>query len=118
MDMSAPTTPTEALVWAQAAAFLSGRIQGSSAEMPGRAADMSGGAAAAMRTVLAQIEAGGKLISNRETVVRDITNPGPQAVGGGKLTQLELKRLDRASAGSVDKMVQGVCCRLFGNQMS
>jgi len=116
-DMSGPA-PSEALVWAQAAAFLSGRIQSKAGEMPGRAADMSAAAATAMRTVLAQIEAGSKLMSNRDTVVKDITNPGPQAVLGGTLTQLELKRLDRASAGSVDKMLQAVASRLFGKETS
>jgi hypothetical protein len=112
-----PSAPEEALVWAEAAAFLSGRIQAGD-EMPGRAPDMSPAAAWVMRKELAQIEASNKLMSNRERVVKDITNPGPLAVGGGELTQLSLKRLDAKHQASVDAMVQEVCIRLLGNKVS
>ena len=56
--MSEPSTPEEAQVWVEAAMFLSGRIQGSPDEKPGRAVDMSSAAAKALRTVLADMEAG------------------------------------------------------------
>jgi len=112
------STPEEALAWNQAARFLGGRIQGSREECPGREPDMSSAAAAAMSTVLGQIEAGSKLMSNRERVVKDITNPGPQAVGGGQLTQLSLKRMDRKHQASVDAMMREVCGRLLGNKLS
>merc|ERR1712118_346428 len=42
-------------VWKQAASFLSGRIQGTPNEMPGRNPDMSSGAAQALRSVLGQM---------------------------------------------------------------
>merc|ERR1711904_504528 len=51
--MSSPS-PQEQQVWAEAASYLSGRIQGTSAEMPGRKPDMSSDAAMALRTVLGQ----------------------------------------------------------------
>lgn len=50
-----PSTPEEALAWAQAATYLTGRIQGSAEEKPGRPPDMSSTAAAAVRLVLTQI---------------------------------------------------------------
>merc|ERR1719213_905996 len=88
------STSQDALVWIQAATFFSGRIQKSDDEMPGRAADMSIHAALAMQKVLAQIEAASKLISNRETVVKDICNPGSKPINqGGELSQTDLKRL-------------------------
>jgi hypothetical protein len=119
-DMSLPSRskPEEALAWAQAAAYLYGRIQASKREMPGRAPDMSPHAARAMRTSLAQIEASSKLMSNRETVVKDITNAGPGAVKGSKLTQIGLKRVDPVHASKVDAMVGEVCDRLIGKKLS
>merc|ERR1712118_364150 len=51
---SAPP-PKEVMVWAAAASYLSGRIQGQPNEMPGRKPDMSSDAAAALRTVLGQL---------------------------------------------------------------
>jgi len=108
----------EAKAVMQAAAYLSGRIQASASEMPGRAPDMSPAAAKAMRTSLAQIEACSKLMSNRDTVVNDITNAGPRGVYGGLLTQLRLKRVDPAHKTKVDAMVGEVCERLLGNKMS
>merc|ERR1719375_964827 len=78
----------DALVWADAAAFLAGRIQGSASDCPGRAADMTSAAAKAACTTLGQIEAACKLMSNREQVAQDITNPGPKGLKGGQLTQL------------------------------
>eukprot|EP00747_Dinoflagellata_sp_TGD_P139716 gnl/TRDRNA2_/TRDRNA2_175933_c0_seq1.p1 gnl/TRDRNA2_/TRDRNA2_175933_c0~~gnl/TRDRNA2_/TRDRNA2_175933_c0_seq1.p1 ORF type:complete len:477 (-),score=88.04 gnl/TRDRNA2_/TRDRNA2_175933_c0_seq1:16-1380(-) len=113
-----PSTPEEAMAWQQAAIFLSGRVQGSADACPGRARDMSSYAAKEMRAVLAQIEAFGKLMSNRETVVKDITNPGPRGVNGGQLTQTHLKRLDGTHQIHVDAMVKEVCNRLLGNKIS
>ena len=46
--------PSEAKVWADAAAYFHLRTQAASKEMPGRNRDMSTAAATAMRTVLAQ----------------------------------------------------------------
>merc|ERR1719313_1239804 len=116
--VSGPSAPEEMVVWAEAAAFLSQRIQASTVDMPGRAPDMGKAAATAMRTVLGDIEAASKLMSNRETVVKDITNPGPSAVKGGNLTQVELKRLDSKQQASVDAMVKEMCSRLLGNKSS
>jgi len=114
-----PSTQQDALVWVQAATFFSGRIQKSDDEMPGRAADMSLHAALAMQKALAQIEAAAKLISNRETVVKDICNPGPKAVKiGGELSQTDLKRLEPTHLSSVDAMVREVCGRLLGKSAS
>jgi len=115
-EVSGPSAKDEALVWAQAAAFLSGRIQGSQEQMPGRAPDMSMNAALAMQKVLGQIEAANKLMSNRQKVVQDITNPGPSAVNGGMITQTNLKRLSRQHQASVDAMVGEVCGRLLGKK--
>merc|ERR1712224_503615 len=111
---SGPSTQQDALVWVQAATYLSGRIQKSHDEMPGRAPDMSLHAALAMQKVLAQIEAASKLISNREKVVKDICNPGSKAIKGGELTQTDLKRLPTNQLSSVDAMVREVSGRLLG----
>jgi len=116
--LSLPSKPEEALAWAQAATYLYGRIQAYAREMPGRAPDMSPHAAKAMRTSLAQIEASSKLMSNRETVVKDITNAGPGAVKGATLTQTELKRVDPSHRSKVDAMVGEVCNRLIGKTLS
>merc|ERR550537_2144241 len=67
-----------------------------------------------MRTALGQIEAAHMLMYNRETVVLDITNPGPRGVKGGQLSQAGLKRVDRKHQGSVDAMINEVICRLLG----
>merc|ERR1719428_1088122 len=112
-EVSGPSTPEEALVWVQAATFLSGRIQKSYGEMPGRAPDMSFNAGIAMQKVLAQIEAASKLISNREKVVKDICNSGSSAINGGQVTQTELKRLPPGQQSSVDAMMREVCGRLL-----
>merc|ERR1712196_81662 len=120
-EVSAPSTTEEATAWMKAAAFLSKRIQGSSADCPGRKADMSSTAARELRAVLAQFEAGSKLTSNFERVKKDITNPGPLAIGGKSLTQLNLKRVDsahQAAVDSVDAMLRELCNRLFGNKKS
>lgn len=114
--VSGPSTPEEALAWVQAATFLSGRIQGSAGGCPGRARDMSTNAAKEMRTVLGQIEASSKLMSNRDKVYLDITNPGPRGVNGGQLTQLDLKRVDRKHQKAVDTMLKEMCGRLLGNK--
>merc|ERR1712149_170442 len=108
-----PSTQQDALVWVQAATFFSGRIQKSDDEMPGRAADMSIHAALAMQKALAQVEAAAKLISNRETVVKDICNPGPKPIkAGGELTQTDLKRLQSTHLSSVDAMMRE-CAAVF-----
>lgn len=117
-ELSLPSKPEEALAWAQAATYLYGRIQASAREMPDRKPDMSPHAAKAMRTSLAQIEASSKLMSNRETVVKDITNVGPGAVKGAKLTQKDLVRLDPVHKSKVDAMVGEVCDRLTGKKLS
>jgi len=114
--VSGPSTPEEALTWAQGAVFFAGRIQDSAGGCPGRARDMSANAARELRTVLGEIEAASKLMSNRETVVKDITNPGPSAVKGGNLTQVKLKRVDSKEQASVDAMVKEMCSRLLGNK--
>merc|ERR1719160_2236815 len=68
-----------------------------------------------MQKALAQIEAAAKLISNRETVVKDICNPGPKPVkAGGELTQTDLKRLQPTHLSSVDAMMRELCGRLLG----
>merc|ERR1711874_746585 len=120
-EVSAPSTTDEAMAWAQASAFLSERIQKSAADCDGRKADMSSSAAKEMRAVLAQFEAGSKLTSNFDKVKNDITNPGPVAIGGGVLTQLNLKRVGgahQAAVESVDAMLRELCSRLFGNKKS
>merc|ERR1719265_1613022 len=87
--MSAPSSPTAFRVWADAARYLSGRVQGSAEEMRGRKPDMSRDAAAALRLVLGEIveseersaarqEAGKALNNNRQNVVNDICNPKPR----------------------------------------
>merc|ERR1712032_1368154 len=112
--ISAPSTPDEALVWAKAARFLSNRIQGETSACPGRTPDMSAAQASAMRKVLGQIEAASKLMSNLETVVKDITNIGPRGVYGRALSQTELKRVDPKYAASVRQMACEVYGRLYG----
>ena len=116
--VSGPLTPDEALVWKQAATFLAQRVQGGPGEMPGRAPDMSSNAATMMRRVLGQIEAFGKLMSNRDRVIQDITNPGSSAVGGGTITQPNLKRLGGYTTPLVDAMISETCSRLLGKKMS
>jgi len=115
--VSGPLTPEEALAWADAAAYLSGRIQASPGEMPGRAADMSANAAKEMKAVLAEIEASSKLMSNRETVVQDIANPTPSGVKGGALSQADLKRVSSIHLESVDAMIRELCGRLVGTKI-
>merc|ERR1719449_398647 len=117
-EVSGASTPGEGLVWIQAATFLSGRIQKSRDEKPGRAPDMNRHSAVAMRKVLAQVEAASKLISNREKVVMDICNQGSTAVNGGSVTQTDLKRLQPGQQSSVDAMVGEVCRRLLGKNAS
>jgi hypothetical protein len=53
---SGPSKAEEAQVWASAASYLSGRIQGTPEEMQGRNPDMSSDAAAALRMVLGQFK--------------------------------------------------------------
>merc|ERR1719356_1831373 len=94
-------SPEDALVWAEAAKFLDGRIQGSPSDCPGRNPDMSSGAATALRTMLAKMEAAHALMNNRERVVQDITNPGPNNIDGKTLTQKDLTRVDAEYRSSV-----------------
>merc|ERR1719356_1275657 len=115
---SMPQAPGEMSVWAEAARFLSGRIQGTPSDCPGRNPDMSSAAAAALRSILAQMEAALMLMNNRERVVQDITNPGPKNIDGKTLTQTNLKRVDAKHRASVDAMVREVCCRLLGKGSS
>merc|ERR1712048_411117 len=75
-------------------------------------------AAKAMRTSLAQIEASSKLMSNRETVVKDITNAGPTGIKAPYLTQTDLQRVDPAHTSKVDAMIGEVCNRLIGKKLS
>jgi len=79
---------------------------------------MSPAQAGAMRTALGQIEAASKLMSNRETVVKDITNPGPRGVYGRELSQTHLKRVDSKYQASVNQMVCDVYGRLYGTVAS
>jgi hypothetical protein len=72
---------------------------------------MSPNAARELRKVLAQVEAGAKLMSNRTKVVDDITNPSP-------LTQPSLKRVHGKHQALVDAMMGEVCNRLFGKRMA
>jgi hypothetical protein len=111
-------SPEDAPVWAQATAFLAGRIQGTESDCPGRAPDMSSAAATALRTMLAQMEAAHTMMNNRERVVKDITNPGPKNIDGKTLTQTDLKRVDAQHRASVDAMVREVCRRLLGKGAS
>jgi hypothetical protein len=111
-------SPEDLQVWAEAAAFLAGRIQGTPSDCPGRNPDMSSAAATALRTMLAQIEAAHMLMNNRERVVQDITNPGPNNIDGKKLTQTDLKRVDAQHRACVDAMVRELCCRLLGGTTS
>mmetsp|Transcript_50452 Transcript_50452/g.131276 ORF Transcript_50452/g.131276 Transcript_50452/m.131276 type:complete len:103 (+) Transcript_50452:3-311(+) len=53
------STPMQAVVWQGVSRYLQERIQSTPDEMPGRAPDMSEAAAAAMRSVLAELGAPG-----------------------------------------------------------
>lgn len=109
----------DAMLWAEAARYLSKRIQGSTAEHTSRKPDMSPGAAAALRAVLDDIndpglEAAQMLMNNHEKVVLDIVNPGPKNINGKTLTQTELVRVGSEHKAKVDAMVKEVCMRLQG----
>jgi hypothetical protein len=108
-SVAKPSTPDNGKVWADAAVYLSARIQGTPNDCPGRAADMSPVAAHMMRKTLGQIEAFGKLYSNRQNVVQDIINPSPQ-------TQEKLKRAPSTQKAAVENMVDEVCVRLVGQK--
>jgi len=145
--MLIPSTAGVAQVWADAAIYLHGRIHSLASECQGRNPDMSPAAAEAMRTVLVQVinrpanidtmssvltqivsqpervaapswEAAHKLMSNRERIVRDITNPGPWNIDGVGLTQTDLMRVDSTGRAVVDAMIIEVCCRLLGEIMT
>jgi surfactin synthase thioesterase subunit len=112
----------EASVWAAAATYLSKRVQGSNREMPGRNADMSVGAATALRSALeavagdgaARKEAAQALKANQKKVVADIVNPGPKNIDGIVLTQRNLDRVDNKHQAAADAMINEVCGRLQG----
>merc|ERR1712048_736324 len=108
-NITKPPTPDEGKVWADSATYLAARIQGSGRDCIGREADMSFCAAKVMRGVLAQIEAFGKLYSNRQNVVQDIINPSPK-------TQPDLKRVQSTHKATVESMVDEVCERLIGTR--
>merc|ERR1711904_382825 len=98
--LTEPGAKQRVLVWADAASFFAGRIQGPAdeCEFPheNRKADMSNAAATALRTTLARMEAAHRLATNFERVVQDITNPGPSNIDGEELTQLHLTRVKAA----------------------
>eukprot|EP00316_Scyphosphaera_apsteinii_P020111 CAMPEP_0119300274 /NCGR_PEP_ID=MMETSP1333-20130426/2234_1 /TAXON_ID=418940 /ORGANISM="Scyphosphaera apsteinii, Strain RCC1455" /LENGTH=638 /DNA_ID=CAMNT_0007301985 /DNA_START=25 /DNA_END=1941 /DNA_ORIENTATION=- len=52
-----PSTPHQAAAWVGAAAYLNGRFQSQAGQSPGRDADMSPAAAAAMKAVMAEVSA-------------------------------------------------------------
>jgi hypothetical protein len=79
---------------------------------------MSVAAGGQMRGVLARMEAACKLMSNMETVAKDITNPGPSAVLGGTLTQTNLARVSGGSKASVDNMLKALFALLQGQEVS
>merc|ERR1711904_462952 len=83
-----------------------------------RKADMSTAAAQALSTTLGRLEAAHRLASNCTRVVQDITNPGPKNIDGKTLTQTNLKRVDPKHKESVEEMVQVVCSRLLGQEVS
>jgi len=111
-----PHSPEEGLVWLEAATFLSDRVQGSQSEFAGREADMSSNAAKFFKGVLAEFEAVGKLESNRDTVVKDITNPGAVGVNGGELSQKNVKRVALVHHETVDAMIGELSNRILGRK--
>merc|ERR1712014_93492 len=121
--------PGASQVRTDAATHLHGRIQSSARQCPGRAPDMSPDAATAMRKVLAAIsskreaktgavEAARALMSNRDRVVQDICNPGPENIDGKQLTQTELQRVSvsKENIECVHLMISDVCCSLLGSK--
>jgi hypothetical protein len=113
-ESAGPSTPEEAQVWLHAARFLTIRLQGASNECPGRKPDMTAAQAEQMLTALAQIEAVSKVMHNYETIVKDITNPGPGGVFEPKASQPELQRLDRKHQSCVEAMLREVCSLVLG----
>merc|ERR1712187_615291 len=71
-----------------------------------------------MRAALGDIEAASLLNANREKVVQDITNTKDRGIGGGKLTQTNLKRVDPKNASYVRTMLSEVLARLLGKSTS
>ena len=70
---------------------------------------------AAAHTHAARQEAAMKLISNHESVLKDIANPLHDAnINGMKLTQLELLRVDTGCAMYTDQMLREIVRRLLG----
>merc|ERR1719313_1541414 len=112
-SLSDPECQEKALVWADAASFLTSRIQGPGDECDfpheQRGADMSSAAATALRTTLARLEAAHRLATNFERVVQDITNPGPSNIDGKELTQLNLTRVKPVHKLEVEEMLKVVC---------
>merc|ERR1719394_186199 len=116
LGVAGPVSPEEGLVWLEAATFLADRVQGSKSECAGREADMSPNAAKAFKGVLAEFEAVGKLESNRDTVVKDITNPGAVGVNGGELSQKNVKRVALVHHETVDAMIGELSNRILGRK--
>ena len=85
-----PPSPRVAAVWAQAAAYLDGRIHAAPEQKPGRAPDMSVEAADAMKAVMAD--------------VRDV------AAGWAQLRELVNGRVtwSESNYGDVDRLVRGL----------
>merc|ERR1719343_1687241 len=69
-----------------------------------------------MRRGLGEVEAACKVTSNKERIVQDITNPSMSAVGGGVITQTDLKRVNYVHRASVDAMMREMCNRLLGRK--
>merc|ERR1719352_139045 len=99
----------------KAAKFVGARLQCSPAECSGRTPDMSAAQGEQMRQALGQIEAACKLMSNMDTVVKDITNKGSTGVYESEKTQPELARVDPTQAKVVEEMLKEICNRLFGS---
>jgi hypothetical protein len=99
----------------KAAKFVGARLQCSPAECSGRAPDMSSAQGEQMRQALGQIEAACKLMSNMDTVVKDITNKASSGVYESEKSQPELARVDPNQAKVVQEMLKEVCNRLFGS---
>jgi hypothetical protein len=121
-------------VWPSMATYLTSRIQSTAKQKPGRSADMSEEAAAAMKAALsdgaapvafrqtrlsqhkfaAREEAARLLLLNMTFVVKDVCNSSAtEGIYGGPLTQTELKRLPAESAPHMELALREVSRRLL-----
>ena len=66
----------------------------------------------------ARQEAGSKLRSNHERVLRDVTNPGPLNIDGKPLTQLRLSRVPESQIEFADAALREIEARLLGEERS